>query len=196
MSDEFIKAVLVEKIPRGKNLTKNTETQVKTELRKYWSKQEIEEKLNKCENLKKKMFCRFLWLSGLRITEAVNLTKKDIDWQNDTMTVKWLKSRKYKYRIVPMHPQLKLILEHYTAGVKQEENVFNFSRQYGYDIVKEIMGGNPHQFRHSFAIHCLQEGMELPKLSLLLGHKNVNTTMEYLKIVPSDQGKALLKVNF
>jgi site-specific recombinase XerD len=37
-----------------------------------------------------------------------------------------------------------------------------------------------HTFRHSFAVHYLQQGGDLYKLSRLLGHENVLTTQRYL----------------
>jgi site-specific recombinase XerD len=37
-----------------------------------------------------------------------------------------------------------------------------------------------HTFRHSFAVHYLQQGGDLYKFSRLLGHENVLTTQRYL----------------
>jgi len=58
------------------------------------------------------------------------------------------------------------------------------------------MNGHPHQFRHSFAVNWLRCGGELVVLSRMLGHSNIQSTMEYLKIVPLDVGKELLKIQF
>lgn len=196
MENEYINNEVVTIDLESKNLTFSKQMQPKRDHAKYWEPEYINKKINDCPSLKKKMYCRFLWLSGVRVTESVNLKKKDIDFKNDVMTVKWLKSRKYKYRVVPMNYQLKILLEHYTAGLNQEEIVFDFSRQYAFKIVKEVLGGHPHQLRHSFAVNCLRQGMDVVILSQLLGHKNLNTTREYLKIVPSDQGKELQKISF
>lgn len=179
----------------SKSLT-NTLQSVKQQIPKYWDRDEIIAKLALVSNHKDKMLLEYLWMTGVRITEAISLKKQDIDFQHYTMRIRWLKSRKYQERIIPMHPQLKSILELYTAPMKQEEAVFPYTRQRAWQIVKRWMGGHPHQFRHSFAVHWLRSGGDLVNLHRILGHARVQTTMEYLKIVPTDLGKDLIKLSF
>jgi integrase/recombinase XerD len=181
--------------PSDKSLTK-TQEKVKSQIPKYWTKEEIQAKLAAITNHKDKMLCQYLWMSGVRITEALNLKKQEIDFQNYTMRIRWLKSRKYYERIVPLHPQLKDILQLYTAPMNQEELVFPYSRQRGWQIIRKWMQGHPHQFRHSFAVFWLRSGGDLVTLHRILGHSRIQTTMEYLKIVPVDIGKDLIKLNF
>ncbi len=46
-------------------------------------------------------------------------------------------------------------------------------------IIKEI---HTHTLRHSYATHLLEDGMDIMTLKDLLGHQNIETTMEYLQI--------------
>lgn len=174
----------------------NSYQKVKKDYAKYWSKDFINETIKSIENYKHKMLMQFLWMSGVRITEAINLRKQDIDFQNYTIEVRWLKSRKYKTRIVPLHPRLKDILEVYTASMKAENKIFPISRQRAWQLVRKHFNGHPHQFRHSFAVNWLRNNGEITILHKILGHSKIQTTMEYLKIVPVDQGKELLKIQF
>lgn len=191
---------IISGVPAGTNQTRQDLTKasrtVKQELPKYWDKEYIQQCLEHIENHRHKMLLRFLWMSGVRITEAVGLRKKDIDFQHYAMTVRWLKSRKYKHRVVPLHPQLRDILQVFTAAMKEEDRVFPITRQRAWQICKKDLKGNPHRLRHSFAVNWLRCGGDIVTLHRVLGHSKIQTTMEYLKIVPVDQGKELLKIAF
>lgn len=179
----------------GRDLTKTPQS-VKSNFPKYWDRDYIHRGLDSIEDPKHKMLFYLLWVSGLRITEALELRKKDIDLTNYTLEALWQKSRKYKYRIVPIHPQLRNMLEIYCATLKTDERLFPISRVRAWQLARRHLGGNPHMFRHSFAVNWLRCGGDLVILHRILGHSRIQTTMEYLKIVPIDQGKELLKITF
>lgn len=180
---------------KNQDLTIVSQT-VKTQIPKYWERNYINAKIESIENVNHKMLIRFLWLSGVRITEAVSLRKSDIDFNNYIMTVRWLKSKKYLYRVVPIHPILRDLMQLYTAPYKADDRIFNITRQRAWQICIKYLNGHPHQLRHSFAVNWLRCDGDLVILSKMLGHSKIQTTMEYLKIVPIDQGKELLKIQF
>jgi len=168
----------------------------KLESRKYLDKEFINYKISALPMGQKRMLLTYLWMSGVRVTEAVNLVKNQIDFNKSMMTVKWLKSRKYKERVVPIHSRLLPLLQIYTSSFKAEAKVFPITRQRVYQITQEVLGCSPHQLRHSFAVNWLRGKGNIVVLHRILGHARLQTTMEYLKIVPMDQLEELEKINF
>lgn len=177
------------------DLTKGEE-KVKREVPKYWHKEELKEKLERVKNHEHKMLFTTLWLTGIRITEALNIRKRDIDCENYLLTIRWLKSRKWQTRNIPMRPELRDLLQLYSATKLTDDKLFPISRQRAWQLTQRHFGGHPHQFRHSFAVNWLRSGGDVFLLSKMLGHARIQTTMEYLKIVPVDIGKELLKIEF
>ena len=177
------------------NLTWNDKN-VKADIPKYLEHEELMERLKYIQSEKTRFFLTFLYMTGIRVSEAVNLKKSDIDFKNEAMTVKWQKSRKYNYRVVPIHKQLMGILRVYAATLKETDRLFPFTRFNAWYISKKHIGVNPHALRHSFAVHWLRSGGNIVTLHRIMGHSKIQTTMEYLKIVPLDQQKELNKINF
>jgi len=178
-----------------KNLTLKSSI-VKSDLPKYWAKEYINNSINQVSNVKHKFFLTFLWFTGVRISEALNIRKKDIDFSNKTITIRWLKNRKYNYRNISVNNELLSLMQFYSASINLDDLLFDFSRQRAFQITQQYLGGSPHQLRHSFAINWLRCGGDVFLLSRHLGHRKIQTTMIYLDIVPVDIAKELDKVSF
>jgi len=195
MVDEIINAVVPVVLQTRKDLTKMRD-KVKSELPSYWNAEYINEKIDAKVPGMHKMLYLWLWMTGIRITEALSVRKRDLDLPRHCATVRWLKNRKYAHRVIALHPKLKAILEPYTASMGLDDRLFPISRQRAHQIVRNDFNGHCHQFRHSFAVHWLRSGGDVVMLSRALGHSKLEHTMVYLRIVPMDVGKELLKVPF
>ncbi len=193
--ESFINKDIVSLDPERQDLTFSSQT-VKRDIPKYWEKDYINSHIDQVNNHKHRMFFIFMWMSGARVTEVISIRQRDIDIENYTVTLRWLKSRKYQHRVVPLHPELRNMLQVYMASLKSDDKLFPWTRQRAYQITKKYFYGHPHQFRHSFAVNWLRSGGDVVVLHRILGHSKLQTTMEYLKIVPIDQGKELIKVSF
>jgi len=145
----------------------------------------------------------FLYGSGARISEAVELTPDALDLENRSVLVR---GKGGKQRRVPIgsfaaetltaylvraRPAL---LEHRRKGGPVPREVFlntrggRLSRQSAYAIVSAaaeragVADVSPHTLRHSFATHLLEGGADVRVVQELLGHASVTTTQIYTKV--------------
>lgn len=156
--------------------------------------------------LRNKAVFEFLYATGLRISELINLKLTDINFNE--MLIRVMGKGK-KERIVPFNSHAKGILLRYLAGAREKfkkENEYVFLNNRGRRITaraieqilqtaySKVMESNkhvyPHLFRHSFATHLLQRGANLRVIQELLGHSSLSTTEKYTSLNYED----LLKV--
>lgn len=170
-------------------------------LPKVISYEEIEKLLKNRLTTKEKAVFELLYATGLRVSELVNLTVKNVDFKSNLIKTTGKGS---KDRIVPMGKKAKEALNHYmkerglllkTKLGSEAESVFVFlneksekiSRQWVYNFIKkqgETINKtiSPHTIRHSFATHLLENGADLRAVQELLGHRSVVTTQLYTHI--------------
>ena len=136
----------------------------------------------------------FLYHTGCRINEALNLKLDDIDFVNDEIKIK--QSKGNKDRRIAMNKKLKTRLQNYLDNVRPDvdtDYVFaskrsgSLSRTYysrrlrmavkKTDINKKI---SPHVIRHSTAVALVKKGVDLPTIQRILGHENLQTTSIYV----------------
>ncbi|MGY1423916.1 tyrosine-type recombinase/integrase [Bacillus cereus] len=151
---------------------------------------------------------RILYGCGLRISEALNLRLKDVDLNQGTLFIRDTKFR--KERKIPMAGTLTERCRMYIEKIHQMDSTDNFlfPSPYGgrykegtiYKLFREILwkagishsgkGPRLHDFRHSFAVHCLKKWVLneeditnlLPYLSVFLGHVDLRGTQHYLRL--------------
>lgn len=136
-----------------------------------------------------------LYATGLRVSELVGLTLRQVDLRRG-MVRPWGKGS--KERVVPMVPvaveKLKVYLSQGRPQLlngRESPYVFvnrrggKLSRQGFWKILQQyaLKAGlprlSPHTLRHSFATHLLSHGANLRVLQLLLGHADLATTQIY-----------------
>ena len=122
--------------------------------------------------------------SGLRISEVCKLTLQDIDLKGKRIFIR--DSKWGKDRVVPLpkgFPQAYLSQVPLKCAVRALQMAFKSALNKA-GITKS--GLHFHSLRHSFAVRCMERGIPLNQIQMLLGHENIATTSIYLKINPQD----------
>jgi integrase len=153
-----------------------------------------------------------LAVSGLRISEALNLRPEDVDWSEGVLSIRKTKFR--KARLIPLHSSTLKVLSDYADRrdrIFEKRNYFfpsrfngrldegqvrrtfyTLSRQIGIRGISASRGPRLHDFRHRFAVQTLlnwyRNGEDirqrLPILSTYIGHGHVTDTYWYVTGTP------------
>ena len=157
-----------------------------------------------------KAMLELMYGSGLRVSELVNLTIYNIDFQNRLILIE---GKGNKERIVPMSEYSYIALEQYLnvrknliKKGKEEEKLFLNNHgegitRHGFNYIlknilkeKEISKNiTPHSLRHTFATDMLNNGADLRSIQELLGHSDLTTTRIYTHVMNSKLKEDYLK---
>lgn len=131
----------------------------------------------------------FLYASGTRISECLELSREDIEGE-------WLHIRHAKgekERVVPIAKVAKLAIDEYLREFKYEKDYVwcnyrgeKLSRISAYKITRKYLGVSPHVLRHSYATALITGGADLRVVQELLGHASLLTTQVYTHIQKQD----------
>ena len=147
------------------------------------------------------LLVRFMWRTGVRVSEVINVTPNDIEFKNNVVNIRKAKGGRQR-RVVLDQETLKMLFDYVLAlNTPEDQPIFPISRAQVSNLVKRC--GNmigvqihPHTLRHSFAIHLVQSGMDLRRLQLLLGHSSLRITQVYLQFKDDDLREAMKRFHF
>jgi len=138
-----------------------------------------------------------LYGSGLRISEALSLQRKDAPIKGRDMLR--VTGKGNKTRVVPVLPIVREVIERYVAlcplNLGSDDPLFVGVRgkqlspriiQLRIARARDALGlpetATPHALRHSFATHLLGAGADLRAIQELLGHASLSTTQGYTEV--------------
>jgi integrase/recombinase XerD len=145
----------------------------------------------------------FLYASGARVSETVNLDLTDVDL-DDRLAMVTGKGSKQRYVPIGEHAVRSLRswlpdrLSLVRAGQRGDPIFLNLrggrlTRQGAFDIVRknaeksglDPIRVSPHVLRHSAATHMVEGGADLRTVQEMLGHATISTTQVYTRVSPT-----------
>lgn len=152
-----------------------------------------------------------LYGCGLRVSELIEIRISDINFKEKFLKVE---GKGEKVRYVPLANYTIKLIKNYIEKVrinnkinkKYEDILFlnsrgsKMSRVIVFIIIKELAEKagirkniSPHTFRHSFATHLLQNGVDLRFIQEMLGHSSITTTEIYTHLNTEELHDVILK---
>ncbi len=167
-------------------------------IKETYSDEALELMRDNCTELRDLAMVDMLASTGMRVGEMVLLNREDIDF-NERECVVFGKGD--KERIVYFDARTKIHLQNYLnsrtdcnpalfvslkaphgrlkiGGV--EVRLREFGKQLGLNKV------HPHKFRRTFATMAIDKGMPIEQLQQLLGHRKIDTTLQYAMVKQSN----------
>jgi site-specific recombinase XerD len=156
---------------------------------------ELDKLRDACKDIREYAMLEFLYSTGCRVSEFVNVLIDDIDFSSRQVNIRHGKGDKQRYVYYSLRAEnaIKLYLEtrncnspYLFVASKIPHNKLT-TRSVEKFISRladkaDIEHVHPHRFRKTMATDALQHGMPLENVQKLLGHSDINTTMIYAKV--------------
>lgn len=167
-------------------------------IKETYSDEELEKMRDSCVEIRDLAIIDTLASTGMRIGEMVRLNRDDIDFAERECVVF---GKGDKERIVYFDARAKLHLQEYLA-TRTDDNPALFVtlraphqrlqiggieerlRKIGKKL--NIPRVHPHKFRRTLATMAIDKGMPIEQLQRLLGHRRIDTTLQYAMVKQSN----------
>ncbi len=167
-------------------------------IKETYSDEDLELMRDNCTELRDLAMIDMLASTGMRIGEMVLLNREDVDF-NERECVVFGKGS--KERIVYFDARTKIHLQNYLNSRKDDDPALFVSLQKPYNRMS--IGGievrlrqmgkrlglqkvHPHKFRRTLATMAIDKGMPIEQLQQLLGHRRIDTTLQYAMVKQSN----------
>lgn len=169
-----------------------------TNVKETYSDEELEMMRDNCDEIRDLAMIDLLASTGMRVGEMVLLNRSDIDFHERECVVFGKGS---KERVVYFDARTKIHLQNYLASRKDDNPALFVSLREPNERLK--IGGvetrlrefgrklgmikvHPHKFRRTLATMAIDKGMPIEQLQQLLGHRKIDTTLQYAMVKRSN----------
>lgn len=163
-------------------------------VKETYTDEELEEMRDACVEIRDLAMVDFLASTGVRVGELVNLDRADIDMQERSCVVL---GKGGKEREVYFDARTKIHLQNYLNTRTDNNPALFVSLLRPYDRLKisgveirlrelgkriNIKKIHPHKFRRTMATKAIDKGMPIEQVQVLLGHRKIDTTLQYAMV--------------
>lgn len=153
---------------------------------------------DKCEEIRDLAMVELLTSTGIRVGELVRLNIEDIDFYERECVVF---GKGESERVVYFDARTKIHLMEYLQSRKDDNSALFVSLNSPYDRLGisgietrlrelgnkcNINRVHPHKFRRTMATNAIDKGMPIEQVQKLLGHVQIDTTMQYAMVNQSN----------
>lgn len=171
-------------------------------IKETYTDEELEKMRDNCTELRDLAIIDMLASTGMRIGEMVLLNKTDINF-NERECVVFGKGD--KERIVYFDARAKIHLQNYINSRTDDNPALFVTLRSPHERIKiggiesrlremgkalDIEKVHPHKFRRTLATMAIDKGMPIEQLQQLLGHKRIDTTLQYAMVKQSNVKQA------
>ena len=169
-----------------------------TNIKETYSDEALELMRDNCTELRDLAMIDMLASTGMRVGEMVLLNRTDIDF-NERECIVFGKGS--KERVVYFDARTKIHLQNYLNSRSDSNDALFVTLKAPYNRLK--IGGvetrlrefgkqlglsrvHPHKFRRTLATMAIDKGMPIEQLQQLLGHRKIDTTLQYAMVKQSN----------
>lgn len=167
-------------------------------VKETYTDEDLEKMRDHCTDLRDLAMIDMLTSTGMRIGEMVLLNRTDINF-NERECVVFGKGD--KERIVYFDARTKIHLQNYIDSRTDENPALFVTLRSPYKRIQiggiesrlrdmgrklDIQKVHPHKFRRTLATMAIDKGMPIEQLQQLLGHKRIDTTLQYAMVKQSN----------
>lgn len=169
-----------------------------TNIKETYSDEELEKMRDNCTELRDLAMIDMLASTGMRVGEMVLLNKDDIDFSERECIVF---GKGDKERVVYFDARTKIHLQEYLKSREDENPALFVTLRAPYERIQiggievrlrdmgkklDIPKVHPHKFRRTLATMAIDKGMPIEQLQQFLGHKRIDTTLQYAMVKQSN----------
>lgn len=185
---DFLDSITPKKV--NKSPTFLTPQEIKKLLNITWD-ENTESEYHIITKIRDKLIITLLYSPGLKVSELINLTINNINFKEQIITIK----NKNTKRSVLIDNDTQYLIKEY-LNRKKESNSYLITNKKGNQLTPRYIqlmikkyankaGINkkitPTILRHSYAVHLLNQDVNIKTIQQLLGHNNLSTTEIYSK---------------